>query len=105
MKYTHRLRRNMQIAKIRSYVGFAVKAGKAKIGVDNIISAKKTPYVILYDERLSQNSKEKLFRKCADKKIFPVSMEEVFPNKNCLAIGIAEVNLAGAISKEMEEIL
>lgn len=95
----------MQIAKIRSYVGFAIKAGKAKIGVDNIVTAKKTPYVILYDERLSQNSKEKLFRKCTDKKLFLVPMDEIYPNKNCLAIGISEVNLAGAISKEMEEIL
>lgn len=95
----------MQIAKIRSYVGFAIRARKAKIGVDNIIAAKKTPYVVLYDDKLSQNSKEKLLRKCSESKLYIAPMDEIVPGKKCLAIGVSEMNLAKAISKEMEEVL
>ena len=95
----------MQIGKIRSYVGFAIKARKAKIGVDNIIACKYAPYVVLYDEKLSQNSKDKLLRKCEKSKIYIAPMIEILPGKNCLAIGVSDQNLANAISKEMEEIL
>ncbi len=93
----------MQTDKIRSYVGFAVRANKVKIGVDNILSAKYLPYVVLYDERLASNSKKKLLARCAGTKTFVIDVEAVFPGKNCLAIGVCEKNLAGAICKEMEE--
>ena len=93
----------MQTSKVRSYVGFAVKSGKVKIGVDNILNAKKAPYIVLYDEKLRDNSKKKLLNKCTDIKCFRVPMEEVFPKKNCLDIGICETNLAKAICKEVEE--
>ncbi len=103
MKCTQLSRRSMKTEKIRSYVGFSVKAGKAKIGIDNILSAKKEPFVVLYDEKLSDNSKKKLLSSCKKSAVFSAPMSEILPGKNCLAIGVCEKNLASAIIKEMEE--
>ena len=93
----------MKTEKIRSYVGFAIKAGKVKIGIDNILSAKKNPFVVLYDEKLSDNSKRKLLSGCEKTVVYSAPMSEIMPGKNCLAIGVCEKNLATAIIKEMEE--
>lgn len=93
----------MKTERIRSYVGFAIKAGKAKIGIDNIISAKRIPFVVLYDEKLSDNSKRKLLSSCEKTVVYQAPMAELLPGKNCLAIGVCEKNLATAIIKEMEE--
>ncbi len=93
----------MKVERIRSFVGFAVKAKKVKIGVDNIIAAKYAPFCVLYDNKLSDNSKKKLLNKCANTFTALIDMESIYPNKNCLAIGVCERNLAEAIIKEMED--
>ena len=93
----------MKTEKIRSYVGFSIKAGKAKFGVDNIVDAKRVPFVVLYDEALSENSKNKLLHKCKDGAVFSAPLAEILPGRKCLAVGVCEKNLAQAIIKELEE--
>ncbi len=93
----------MKTEKIRSYVGFSIKAGKAKLGVDNIVEAKRPPFVVLYDEALSDNSKHKILQKCNGSPMFLAPMAEILPGRKCLAVGVSERNLAQAIIKDMEE--
>ena len=71
----------MKTEKIRSYVGFAIKAGKVKIGIDNILSAKKNPFVVLYDEKLSDNSKRKLLSGCEKTVVYSAPMSEIMPRQ------------------------
>lgn len=86
-----------------SYVGYAIKARKAVFGVDNILHNRKS-LVVLYDRLLSDNGKDKI-KKYLEKsgaKGFVVDVEELYPDKNCKAIGITDNNLSSAIIKEME---
>ena len=86
-----------------SYVGYAIKARKAVFGVENIIRNRRS-IVVLFDDTLSENGKDKL-RKCLEKngaKGFVADVEELYPNKNCKAIGITDRSLAMAIINEME---
>lgn len=85
-----------------SYVGYAIKARKAVFGVDNLFN--KKCFVVLYDKSLSDNSKDRVMKYLSksNTKGFVVDVEELYPNKNCKAIGISDRNLASAIIKEME---
>ncbi len=91
------------VSKVRTFVGFAVKMGKARIGTDKILSAKSTPYVILYDKSLAENGLHKIKNRCPEAEYFCVETELIFPNHHCKVIGIGEKNLAAAIVKELEE--
>ncbi|MFA6866698.1 MAG: hypothetical protein WCR54_04190 [Clostridia bacterium] len=95
----------MNNTKIKSYVGFAIKSGKILYGVDMIILSRKKPYIVLIDDNISENSLSKLQNKLSQYKIEVenVNMEEIFPNKNCKALGIMDRNLAKAIINEVKE--
>lgn len=86
-----------------SYVGYAIKARKIVLGVDNIVRSRKC-HIVLLDGTLSENSRSKLlgYLERSDSKWYVVNVEELYPRKNCKAIGITEQNLASAIIKEME---
>ncbi len=90
--------------KINSYVGFAIKSGKIKYGVENIIVQSKS-FVILIDKTLSVGSKDKInvFAMKKNIKVYETRIEDFYKDKNCKAIGIEDKNLAMAIIKEMEE--
>ena len=96
----------MRTEKIKTYVGFAIKAGKIKFGVDNITATKGKINVILYDNQLSERSKKKILDYATVKNIiiieFPI--EEILPERNCKALGITDINLANAIISEIKEI-
>lgn len=94
-------------AKIKSYIGFAIKARKALFGLDNITDYRKRTYLILIDESLSPNSTKKLTRHAEEKNIplVPYIIDSVLPEKNCKAIGIIDQNLAAAILNELKESL
>ncbi|MBR1624706.1 MAG: hypothetical protein IJ676_03070 [Clostridia bacterium] len=89
--------------KINSYVGFAIKSGKTKYGVENIVQSKS--FVILIDKTLSVGSKDKInvFAMKKNIKVYETRIEDFYKDKNCKAIGIEDKNLAMAIIKEMEE--
>ena len=90
--------------KINSYVGYAIKSRNVLFGIANITGKRKS-YVVLYDNKLSNTSKEKLFVYLKQNNIegFCVDVESLYPNKNCLAIGITEKNLASAIINVIKE--
>ncbi len=97
----------MQEAKIKSYIGFAIKARKILYGLDNITMSKKKPYLLLVDASFSPNSQKKLASYAQNNEI-PIinySLEAVIPDRNCKAVGIMEKNLASAVLKELKESL
>lgn len=97
----------MNLTKVKSYVGFAVKMGKAARGVDLIISSRCPMLVVLYDDSLSENSLSKLKNYLSKNNVvsYKVAMEEIYPAKNCKAVGIMDKNLALAIEKSIKESL
>lgn len=86
--------------KIKSYVGFAIRAGKAIFGVDQILVSGKRIHLILADVALSANSKQKLMN-FAEKKGIPwgewENIGELTALPFCKAVGIREPYLAKAI--------
>ena len=92
--------------KVSSYVGFAVKKGSALLGVDNVIESRRRAQVILFDEKLSERSQNRLSRYATDYGIplYQFSPEEVLPSKNCLALGVTDPSLAQAIITAIKEI-
>lgn len=95
----------MATSRLKSFVGFAVKAGKAIYGVDNITTGRKRPYLILYSAALSERSAKNL-TEYADKygiETATTDMEEILPNRNCKALGISDKNLAEAVKSELKE--
>jgi hypothetical protein len=97
----------MNLTKIKTYVGFAIKMGKALFGVDLIISTRRPMLIVLYDNGLSENSLSKLNSYLSKNNVisYKVAMEEVYPAKNCKAVGILDKNLALAIEKSIKESL
>ncbi len=97
----------MSLTKIRSFVGFSVKARKILFGVDNITTAigKKKPYVVLVSTDISANSYEKLKRYVEkyDVEMFNADIEQILSGKNCKAIGLTDENLAKAVKIELKK--
>ena len=91
------------IVKIKTYVGFAFKAGRCVLGVDNIEKLSK-PMLIIYSSELSQNSIKKLSETCNKVSHTMVEIEdfnEISPREGCKAVGIKDKNLAEAITKQL----
>lgn len=85
--------------KIKTYAGFAIRAGKAAIGTDNLLSAKRL-YVALIDETLSENAAKKIASHC-EKLACPLytaeNAAELISKEGCKAFGIKDKSLASAI--------
>lgn len=95
----------MEQNRIKTFVGFAIKARKIQYGVDNVTTAKKRAEIILYDPSLSVGSTDKLTAYAKKEKIdvFSVNIEGILPNRNCKALGITDINLANAVKSELKE--
>lgn len=86
--------------KIKSYVGFAIRAGKAIFGVDQILTSRKRIHLILADIALSVNSKQKLVNFAKNEGIPCYEWEnvgELTALPSCKAVGVREPSLARAI--------
>lgn len=96
----------MTNSKLFSYVGFAIKKGSVQYGVDNIISAKRPPKIVLYTEKLSERSQNRIARYAEENKIplFRYDVEEVLPGRKCFALGVTDEHLANAIQTAIKEI-
>lgn len=91
------------ISKIKTYIGFAFKAGKCVLGVDNIEKLSK-PTLIIYSTELSTNSVKKLNDICVKHNHRLVAIDEfnkISPREGCKALGIKDISLADAISKQL----
>lgn len=90
--------KDCKTAKIGTYIGFAIKAGKVVYGADNIYATK--PYIVIADTSLAQNTQKKLQARCNLLKINYIAIQglgDLISRPSCKAIGIKEKNLAKAI--------
>lgn len=88
-----------------TFVGFAIKSRKVIYGVDNLVTAKRKPEIILYSELLGENSRKSLVA-YADKNMierYEVNLDEILSGKNCKALGITDRLLADAVKSEIKE--
>lgn len=95
----------MNTARVKTFLGFAIKASKALFGVDLILTSRRNPYIVLVDSSLSANSMSKLNNHLTknDIRFYTVNMQDIYPDKNCKAVGVMEKNLASAIESEVKE--
>ena len=88
----------MNISKIKSYYGFALKSGNLAIGLDSILKANCK--VIIIAKTLANNSKNKCLSKTNNSKIVELDQEimmEITENSKILAVGVTDESLANAI--------
>lgn len=87
-------------AKIKSYVGFAIKSNQVVFGVDNLEVFKKKLHLIIVSTDIAEKSMNRLqvVSKNKDAEILVFSdLEDLTSRKNCKAIGITNFELAKAI--------
>ena len=95
------------IEKIRTYLGFSLRAGKVIFGVDDIETYKKKIHLLLVDDGLGENSKKKIYKANEQLKA-PLYIVEAGLLGNLLhreqvkAIGVKDFSLAQAIIKAAE---
>ena len=91
------------ISKVKTYIGFAFKANKCVMGVDNLEKISK-PILIVYSSTLSQNSVKKIvdLKNKYGHTIFEIeNFNEISPREGCKALGIKDISLSGAITKQL----
>lgn len=89
--------------KVKTYIGFARRAGKVVLGVDNILTLKR-PMLVIYSKELAENSVNKLKNSAETTGHTLIEVESTvalgLPD-GCKAAGIKEKNLAEAIIKQL----
>ena len=96
----------MDARKIESYLGFALRAGKLALGLNNIETLKKGVYCILLDEEAQKNS-QKQARKLQERFSCPLvvikGLGALLKREGCKVAALQDVSLAGAILGEAKE--
>ncbi len=90
--------------KVATYLGFAIKAGKATFGTDAILRSKRKPPLIVIDESLSENAAAKLVRFSERTTVAvseSVTVAQLTHREGCKAVAINDERLAEAIVKNM----
>lgn len=90
----------MNLTKMKSYFGFAVKSNKVVYGTDNILQ--KKPYAVFISEDLSLNAKKKLVNLCESYELCMVNlnkidMEKLVSSDDVMAFGVKDKSLADAM--------
>lgn len=96
----------MDANKIKSYVGFARRAGKLSLGVNAIKTVKKGVYCLLIDKSTAKNSRkeaEKLSVRFACPLLEVEDLGSLAGRDGCKVAAIKDISLAGAIIKEARE--
>ena len=94
----------MELSKIKSYIGFAIKSRNIKFGVDEILKLKHST-LILVSKALAESSLEKvqnfaLNRNCEILLFEADNFSELFSgNQSVKAVAVVDDNLAIAIKK------
>ena len=96
---------NLQIPKIKTYIGFAIKSREITFGVDDIVKTKKSK-LILASKDLGESSLSKLEKFSKEKNLEVVLFDsadfvEVVQNENIKAVSVENKNLAEAIKKNL----
>lgn len=93
---------NTQTARLKTFIGFAIKANKIIWGTDYVLTTKKRIYLIICDTTLKENSLEKLncFADERQVKLIMVdAMADLTARNGVKVIAIRDRNLADAILK------
>lgn len=96
----------MNINKIKTYLGFAIKSGKIIFGYDNIISSKKNQKLILVSETVNEKVSSKI-NSFAERKniniinLKDITVEELIGRENSKIVSVIDESLANAIINEI----
>lgn len=93
----------MEVSKIKTYVGFSIKAGKAVFGAENAM--KRRSRVALIDKSISDNTLKSLlslYEKQGTEYFFVDGLELITHKTGCKVIGIRDEHLAKAIREELK---
>lgn len=90
--------------KLATYLGFAIKSGNVVYGVDNIETKLSKVVIAIFDDRLGDNSVNKLGNLCVRNntkmyKTIDCDLDLILATHNCKAIGITSKDLAKAIQE------
>ena len=97
---------NLQIPKIKSYIGFAIRSREITFGVDDIVKTKKAKLIIASKD-LGESSLSKLEKFSSEKNLEVILLDsvdfaEVVQNENIKAVSVENKNLAEAIKKNLD---
>ena len=97
----------LNISKIKTYLGFAIKSGKIIFGYDNLLIAKNNPYLVLSCSTLNEKMNTKVNTFCNNRKIkcvnlLEVKLSDLIQRDNCKVVGIKDENLSNAILNEFK---
>ena len=95
------------IQRVKTFVGFAVRANKVVWGTDNVLAYKKKLRLVLISADLAENARAKLSAYCEAKParlivVRDVSLAELTHRDGVKAIGVTDKNLSDAIISELE---
>ena len=92
----------MEKSKVSAYLGFCIRSRKILFGVDNVEKQRKNVFLLMADEKISENSL-KIMIKAKDKFACPLlitksgELGELIYRPTVKAVGITDKNLASAI--------
>ena len=96
----------MDAGKIETYLGFALRAGKATMGLNSIETLKKGVYCMLLDEDAQKNS-QKQARKLKERLSCPLviikGLGTLLKREGCKVVAVRDPSLAEAILGEAKE--
>lgn len=98
----------INLSKVKTYIGFAVKSRQIKFGVDDILKLKHAN-LILVSDALTESGLKKLKGFALKNSIDCVTLSvedfnEIVPNISIKAIAILDSNLADAIKKNLANV-
>ena len=86
--------------KVKSLIGFAIKAGKVTFGSDNILAYSKKKYLVVICKTLSENGVKRLLNNLQSVPILKTKTCELSSlvfRDNCKAIALTDRQMASAI--------
>ena len=96
----------MDVKKIESYLGFALRAGKVTLGLNSVETLNKGVFCILLDEDAQKNS-QKQARKLREKLACPLivikDLGALVKREGIKVAAVKDFSLAGAILSEAEK--
>ena len=97
---------SLQIPKIKSYIGFAIKSREITFGVDDIVKTKKSKLIIASKD-LGESSLSKLEKFASEKNLEVILLDsadfvEIVQNENIKVVSVENKSLAEAIKKNLD---
>lgn len=93
----------MNKQKIVTYLGFAQKAGKVVLGVDNITKKNKRYPLILVCDSASERTKKEILNFGGTSVFETSNVAELANKQGCKVIAVVDENLANAIINELSQ--